>query len=89
MFDKKPKALCITGIGEANDEDYVTVVIIPDTPEIVDSISVTSFHFYIEYNNNTISWQGYGAVQIAKISIIINKFRPRRLSSEQIIISPS
>ena len=44
MFDKKPKALCLTGIGEANDEDYVTVVIIPDTPEIVDSISVTSFH---------------------------------------------
>ena len=61
MFDKKPKVLCITGIGEANDEDYVTVVIIPDTPEIVDSISVTSIHFYIEYNNNTISWQGYGA----------------------------
>ena len=53
MFDKKPKALCITGIGEANDEDYATVVIIPDTPEIVNSISVTSFHFYIEYVHNT------------------------------------
>ena len=60
MFDKKPKALCISGVGASSNEKYVTAVIIPDTPNIVKSTSATDFNFYIEYNNNTISWYGYG-----------------------------
>lgn len=60
-FDKKPKALFISGLGAGSNDKYLTAVIIPDAPNTVESVSAASgFNLYIEYNNNTISWHGYG-----------------------------